>query len=207
VEITAPITCQSNRRLLYVGRLNRKKGIEELLRAIALLRRTTSRVTLDVVGTGNAAYTSKLRKLAHSLKLNRCITWHGYKPLHEIRSLYSSYGAVVVPSHQESFGLVALEALAGGVPLISTRSGGLSEFVDTSVAEVIPRITPLEISKSIRRFWLDTGRAEVRVANGRKRARHYEWRNVAERYARLFEQLRDAKRGDGVGGTPVETHS
>src|SRR6185312_2056230 len=122
------------------GRVVPSKGIEELLQAVARLSNYYPTISLDVIGTGSANYMSKLQALTQ---------WLGYKGHSSLLRMYSQYGAVVMPSKQESFGLVALEALANGIPLVSSRSGGLAEFVDSNVAEVIPHIAASDIAHAI----------------------------------------------------------
>jgi glycosyltransferase involved in cell wall biosynthesis len=177
------------RELLYVGRLIPLKGIEELLNAVAILARRRRSVRLHVVGSGPKNYTNRLKVLAHRLGLADKVTWHGYCPPDTMCKVYSSYGAVVMPSRRESFGLVALEALANRVPLISTTSGGLSEFVNEDVAQIIPKVEARTIASAVRRMWKDRESTMKRVEEGFKAAEQYSWEIIVSRYLELFGQL------------------
>lgn len=181
----------NRKRLLYVGRLTPKKGIEELLEAVALLANGKSKVSLDVVGTGSRTYTAKLKAKARRLRLRGRVKWLGFRNPAEVQRLYPRYGAVVVPSKQESFGLVALEALANQTALISTRSGGLEQFVNNEVAEVIPRVGKREIATAIRQVWSDEALTRSRIEAGVSVANRYSWSRAGEAYKSLFRKLVD----------------
>lgn len=176
-------------QLLFVGRLVSSKGIKELLQAVAQLSKRYPEARLDVVGTGSERRRSMMKTMAHDLGISNKVRWQGYKSPKQVRNMYPFYGAVVVPSRQESFGLVALEAMAVGVPLISTRSGGLAEFVDTSVAEIISQVNSTAIARAIENTWKDKSRTRDRVDAGRKRAMGYRWSQVATRYKKFFLSL------------------
>ncbi|MCL6598869.1 MAG: glycosyltransferase family 4 protein [Alicyclobacillus macrosporangiidus] len=176
-------------RLLFVGRLVPGKGVESLLRAVAILRRRGLSVQLDVVGRGSRAYTQHLQRMAQRLGIAHRVRWLGFRRPSAVPQMYLSHDVVVVPSRQESFGLVALEAMAWGVPLVSTRSGGLADFVDHQVAEVIPRTTGLAVANAVHRIVRRPEAALAYVEEARRRAERYAWPRVAERYADLFAEI------------------
>lgn len=190
INRTAKPNNQQRTSLLFVGRLTSQKGIQELLTAVGLLSRHTPYVSLMIVGQSSSqAFQSLLLQLVRKHKLEKQVKWLGFVPPHRLQKVYASCGAVIVPSKQESFGLVALEALANGVPLVSTRSGGLSQFITSDVAQVIPRVTAPAIAQSIISMWRDTSRTEKRVQQGIVLSKKYEWRKIALRYLALFQKL------------------
>jgi glycogen synthase len=189
VHVTSTGGGTDRHHLLNVGRLVRSKGIEKLLHAVSILSIKHSRVTLNIVGTGTSTYRKRLLSLARKHQITSRIRWLGFKKPEQVQKLYSSYGAVVVPSPNESFGLVALEALANNVPLVSTRSGGLSEFVTSDVAEVIHQVKGEDIALAIENMWKNNELTNQRVVEGRKLALKYTWSNVAARYHRLFRSI------------------
>lgn len=107
--------------LLYAGQLLRGKGVQILLRALALMQRPR---TLDVVGTGNME--TELRALADSLGIAKRVRWRGFSD--DVPAWMAAAACVVVPSvWQEPYGLVAAEAVALGRPVIASDIGGLPE--------------------------------------------------------------------------------
>lgn len=176
-------------RLLYAGRIVPQKGIEPLLKAVAILKRKHPKVSLDLVGKGPRGYTNRLKRMSKKLGISSRVHWLGHFPPQRMQRLYAHHGAVIMPSTRESFGLVALEALASSTPLVSTRAGGLSEFVNDRVAETIPRATEASIANAIQRMWKQRKLTSRRVAAGRKLAEKYTWRRAASRYLRQFRRI------------------
>ncbi|WP_082614686.1 glycosyltransferase family 4 protein [Paenibacillus sp. Soil787] len=189
--------------LLYVGRLTAIKGIKELLNAISLLKKSNHQIKLDIVGEGSKAYTIKLKKIAQKLNINKNVKWIGkLKPM-AVQRLYSSYGAVIVPSRHESFGLVAMEAMANGAPLVSTRKGGLHSFVNMNNASVIRTVTASSIASSIREIWRNPDVTMSRVRMAKETANRYGWIKVSNQYLSLFSKYAKGRRIN-VACTPLE---
>lgn len=187
-----PVSKHSNgapNQLLYVGRLIPSKGVEPLIKAVALLSRDRKHVHLTVCGTGTTSYRKKLRALTRQAGVAKRIRWVNDYPHDAVQRMYASYGAVIVPSKTESFCLVALEAMANGVPLVSTVSGGLKEFVNSRNAQIIRSVDSVNIARAVKAFWNDPSRTKRRVINARSTAARYRWPAIARRYVSLFAGL------------------
>jgi len=193
VEVKPTIRKAPRHRLFFAGRIVRSKGIEELLHAVAALAKQYPDIRLDVAGTGSKMYLRKLHALCDSLKIRSNVKWLGFQSHEKLLKMYGSYSAVVMPSKQESFGLVAMEALATGVPLVSTQAGGLAEFVDRGVAEVISKPTANEITRAIQQMWNNSKETKERVKKGLERAYKYRWSHIAAHYQIIFEQCKKAE--------------
>ena len=123
--------------ILYVGRLAPIKGLETLLDAIALLARGGRRVRLVVVG-GDAdeprdSHEAGLRARITTLGIGDLVSFAGPQPQETLRTHYVAADVTVLPSHYESFGMVALEAMACGSPVVASRVGGLTTTVRDGV--------------------------------------------------------------------------
>jgi hypothetical protein len=116
--------------LLVVGRLSVNKGQDVAIRAVAMLVARGCDVVLDLVGgvfPGYEQHERELVGLVEELGLRERVRFLGYRD--ELRSSYAEADIVLVPSRMESFGLVAVEAMASGRPVIASAVGGLAEIV------------------------------------------------------------------------------
>jgi glycogen(starch) synthase len=113
-------------RILYVGRVDDRKGIETLIRAVS---RLTPEYSLDIVGRGGHDYVESLRTLAADCGIGERVRF-GVADRSELRAKYAAADACVFPSEwDEPFGLVPLEAMACGTPVIASGTGGSAEFL------------------------------------------------------------------------------
>lgn len=114
-------------RLAYVGRLDRQKGVDT---AVAALAQLPGEATLAVWGTGDDGYVSEMRALAGELGVGERVRFAGFADTERLLEAYDDCDVVVFPVRwEEPFGLVPLEAMGVGRPVVSTARGGTSEFV------------------------------------------------------------------------------
>jgi glycosyltransferase involved in cell wall biosynthesis len=114
-------------RLAYVGRIDRQKGIDTAVSALAHLPPVA---TLTVWGTGDDRYIAEMKELAHRLGVSERVRFEGFAAGDRLRSAYEDADVVVFPVRwNEPFGLVPLEAMGTGRPVITTSRGGTAEFV------------------------------------------------------------------------------
>lgn len=116
--------------VLYVGRLEPLKGLDILVRAVADLAMADTTRLLVVGGDPDSdELVGELGSLARSVGVAERVTFAGSVPQQELPWYYSAADVLVLPSHYESFGMVALEAMACGTPVVVSRVGGLKTFV------------------------------------------------------------------------------
>lgn len=183
-----------SKHLLYAGRLVRNKGLPQLIDALQKLRCQHPETQLSIIGTGTEVYCNKLRLRARRNRVASAIHWLGKYQHHELQAAYRRFAAVVMPSRHESFGLVALEALAHGVPLVATRAGGLGRVVTSAVAQVIPEVDGEAIASAITAMWEAPELTRARVTAGKALALKYQWSRAAAKYASLFQHLCEQSR-------------
>jgi len=113
-------------KLLYCGRLDHKKGLRELIRALALLSLQGQPCRLDVAGAMIDPVYSELLQLANALGVGHLITWHGFVPFgSELFAFYQRADVFVLPTYSEGFPFVFWEAAANCCPVITTSVGGI----------------------------------------------------------------------------------
>ena len=177
--------------LLYVGRIAPIKGLETLLDAVATLSARASGVRLLVVG-GEAdepadGHEAALRRRLEALGLGEIVRFLGPQPQPALRDFYVAADAVVLPSYYESFGMVALEAMACGTPVIASRVGGLTTTVRDGVTGfLVPEGAAAALVQAIDRL---LGDPDLRWRTGREGvawAAQHRWPCVAEALCREY---------------------
>jgi glycosyltransferase involved in cell wall biosynthesis len=173
-------------RLLFVGRLNAQKGIEMLLRAIAV---TTNKPMLDVVGDGPDE--ARLKALAAELEIADRVRWIGALPQQQLTEYYRSATALVVPSVNEGLGLVAVEAQLCETPVIAFDSGGLSDVVSNQRTGILVEdISASALAAAIDSLLASPDRGAALGAAGRLHAlATFAPESVARRYATIYRTL------------------
>jgi len=111
--------------LLFVGRFYHRKRVPVLLRAASILRERLPELRVRIVGNGpcNTAW----RTLARELRLDSVVTWLGDVSRAQLAEEYNRAGAFCLPSVQEGFGIVLLEAMAAGKPIVASRAAAIPE--------------------------------------------------------------------------------
>jgi len=117
------------KNILFVGRIEPLKGIDKLLMAMTHLKQQGLRL-LVVGGDGHGQYeVERLQRLSRGLRIQDSVTFLGVIKQEELPFFYSAADVCVVPSYYESFGLVALESLACGTPVVATKVGGVESVI------------------------------------------------------------------------------
>jgi len=114
-------------RLLFVGRFYRRKRVDVLLRATAALAKRIPDLELRIVGNGPCA--ARWRALAGDLKLGGAVSWLGDVSRSQLADEYRACDLFCLPSVQEGFGIVLLEAMAAGKPIVASRAAAIPEVV------------------------------------------------------------------------------
>jgi D-inositol-3-phosphate glycosyltransferase len=178
--------------LLYVGRLQPIKGLETLLEAMT---RVDGGSKLLIIGGDQDepenGHGARLRARVSALGLGRRVHFLGAQPQRRLRLFYAAATATVMPSYYESFGMVALEAMACGSPVVASRVGGLTTTIQDGVTgHLVPEGDPAALAQHLSRLLGDeTERDRLGRAATRWAAEH-RWPCVAESICRLYSELR-----------------
>jgi glycosyltransferase involved in cell wall biosynthesis len=151
-------------RLLYVGRIDRRKGIDTAIRTLAEL---PDDATLDVIGRGDDAHLTELRGMASGLGITDRVSFR-VAERGDLAAAYASADALLfLPRWDEPFGLVALEAMACSTPVIATGTGGSGEFlIDGANCLRVPVDDAERVAAAVRRLEGDAGLRARLVSGG-----------------------------------------
>lgn len=202
-EARARLNLPDDRHLvLFVGRIESLKGIDILLQAISRLVQSSpswkDRLRLYIIGgdflspgeEGERQEFLRLWQLCAELGLSKQVSFLGAKEQEILPWYYSAADVVVMPSFYESFGLVALEAMACGTPVIASRVGGLAQLVqDGKTGFLVPSGDSASLAYKLARLLQDDGLRAEMGAQASSQARQYAWPKVAPQIAKLYHQL------------------
>ena len=163
-------------RILCVAHLYPRKGIDTLLRAFAPLR---GRAFLRVVGVGPER--SRLEQLAHDLAIAERVHFLGHLPFPALTAEYRNASIFALPSAQEGFGIVFLEAMASSLPVVAGRAGAIPEVVTEGVTALL--VDPEDeagLTKSLERLLDDPAQRKTMGAAGLVRVQRYDAPVVAQ---------------------------
>ncbi|MDD3718565.1 MAG: glycosyltransferase family 1 protein [Actinomycetota bacterium] len=184
--------------IAYVGNLHPRKNLATLLEAFALLRERGLEHRLAVIGGGGLGKlnNTEYRKLAFrvdDLGLGDEVVFTGYVPDERLRSLLASADMLVFPSIYEGFGLPPLEAMACGVPVITSRRASLPEVVGDAALLLEDPLEAEEIAARVEEVISDHVLRSRLVEGGRERARIFTWEKAAAQvmdiYKRVMEEV------------------
>jgi glycosyltransferase involved in cell wall biosynthesis len=162
---------RGKRILLFLSRIDRKKGIELLLEAFADVQKEIENLVLVIAGSGDPAYESSLRSKAELLGINELVVWTGFVSGKDKAAVLDAAEIFVLPSYSENFGIAAAEAFAAGKACVLSDQVGLSDDAQRANAAVVIRCDTNELADALKKLLADPAK---RLAIG----------NAAQQFAR-----------------------
>ena len=187
--------------ILFVGRIEPLKGLDVLLKALAILKDSGlfsfCPHYLAVIG-GDTDISepemnvemAHLQDLRKELCLEDLVVFLGKRSQDTLPYYYSAAEVVVMPSHYESFGMVALEAMACGTPVIASQVGGLAYLIQDNVTGfVVPDSEPEGLANKISMLLQDKNLREKFGRQGAEYSKDYSWENIADKVIDLYQNI------------------
>lgn len=173
-------------QLLYLGRLEYEKGIHDAIAALPRIRRTHPGTTLTIAGEGTQL--DWLVEQARKQKVLKATSFAGHLGHDALVRMLHTADAAVLPSHYEPFGIVALEAAATGIPLVTSDVGGLGEAViDGQTGLCYPPRDVAALAAAVRSVLDDPQAARQRAIAARERlTSEFEWHTIADETAQVY---------------------
>ncbi|MEM2369302.1 MAG: glycosyltransferase family 4 protein [Candidatus Bathyarchaeia archaeon] len=177
----------SERIVLFIGRLVPQKGVEYLIMAAPKIFERHPETRIIVVGNGWIK--DRLQGLAYSTGYPHRIMFLGFLSDQDLTELTMSSDVLVIPSVYEPFGIVALEGMAAGVPVVASNVGGLAEIIEHDRTGFLAyKESPDSIAWGVNKILSDPGYAHWLVQNAKRKVYEmYSWKAVARRTVEVYE--------------------
>nr|AFK65455.1 glycosyltransferase group 1 family protein [Paenibacillus mucilaginosus K02] len=201
--MTARLGLQGRRVLLYVGRLIPIKGVHHVLEAMPRIVQEVPNAVLLIVGSAfygskrTTPYVRRLHRMAKRMKEH--VRFIPYVPHGEVADWFRLADVLVVPSgRREAFGLVNVEAMAAGVPVVATHAGGIPEIIEEGVTGLTVRLSSIGEELPERLAWLlrdEEAACRMGMMSVERVLEHFTWERTAERWLALYAELLPGKPG------------
>lgn len=180
--------------ILCVGRLYYRKGLTTLLRSIPRVVQKSADVRVLISGEGFKRNKENLQELAEKLKIDDSVTFLGYFPDERLPELYATADLFVLPALYENFPFAILEAQSTGLPVISTKVGGIPEFlINNKNGLLVDPGDPEQLAQAILILLRDLALAEQLGRCGRRRVEEkFAWPAIADQVVGLYRRLSKA---------------
>jgi len=175
-------------KLLTVGRLSVSKRIELLVSVVELIRKQFPNATLKIAGGGGLE--NQLRQLIKDKGMENCIAMLGIVPAEEMPELYRKSDIFVSASLQEGMSNAMLEAMASGIPIVTTRCEGVQELIaDNGI--VVEKADAKSIADAVMNLAKDEQAYNTMRVAARKQAENFSWQRVAEEYLKHYQSIKN----------------
>jgi D-inositol-3-phosphate glycosyltransferase len=191
--------------ILFVGRIEPLKGLDTLIRAVACLhlKNLHEPVKLAIIGGDPEAEPDdmteemiRIQNLCDELTVGKMVAFLGKQDQGTLPYYYSAAEVVVMPSYYESFGLVALESMACGTPVIASQIGGLAFLVQDGVTGfTVPTEDPTALCEKLSALIGDDSLRQRMGRAAAKYAKNYDWKKIAGRILGIYEELIKQQKG------------
>jgi glycogen(starch) synthase len=178
----------NDKLVVYIGRLVPQKGVEYLIKAVPQIVRQHGEAKFLVSGDGWSR--SHLEDMAASTGHGNKIRFLGFISDSERVELLKSGDALVIPSIYEPFGIVALEGMAAGIPIVASNVGGLSEIIENDRTGMLAyKENPESIAWCVSKVLSDDGYSKWLTQNAKKKVDEvYSWESVAKKVTEVYER-------------------
>lgn len=185
---------EEQRIILCVGRLYYRKGLTTLLRSIPQVVQKFADVRFLISGEGFKRNEENLRELAEKLNIDDSVTFLGYFPDERLPDLYAAADIFVLPALYENFPFAILEAQSTELPVISTKVGGIPEFlINNENGLLVDPGDPEQLAQVIMVLLQDPALAEQLGRCGRRRVEEkFAWPAIADQVVGLYRRLSKA---------------
>jgi glycosyltransferase involved in cell wall biosynthesis len=176
--------------ILFLGRINFKKGLDLLVPAFVQVLRKLPQARLAIVGPDNEGYGSRVRHWCRERRIEEKVVFVGHLEREDVKRAYVDADVFVLPSYAENFGMTIVEAMACGCPVIISDQVNIWREVMDAGAGIVVKLDPGQIANAICYVLENNGEAQIMGTKGRWAAQgRYAWPHIIEKLTRIYEEL------------------
>jgi glycosyltransferase involved in cell wall biosynthesis len=183
--------------LLHVGSLTPRKGVDNIIKALAFINKTVRKVRLLVVGgemvtsEKEAAEVARLKQLAADEGITANVTFTGYKRRELLKYYYAAADVFISTPWYEPFGITPLEAMACGTPVIGSNIGGLRYTIaDGETGTLVPANDPVALARTVYSLFVDAEKMlDMSEAAIERVNRYFTWEKVSNAIGDIYEEV------------------
>jgi D-inositol-3-phosphate glycosyltransferase len=176
--------------ILYVGRVEPLKGLRQMLKALPLIA-SQKPLRLMIVGGDehNKDELATLKDMSRELHIEDRIAFVGSVPQEKLPLFYSAADLCIIPSYYESFGMVALESLACGTPIVTTDVGGMKGVASyDEIGYLLKDNSPNQLATGISRILSQNGETAQHIKSRRAAIAQFAWPNIADKILQAYHR-------------------
>jgi len=174
-------------KLLFVGRLAKQKNIPLLINSLKkIIDKNDFNIELHVVGDGEEK--NKIALLIKALKLDDKVILHGSLIGNRLYQIYSNSDIFILPSAYESFGIVLIEAMASGLPIVVSDIPAVGNVIENEKTGLLTKLTPEDFSKAIETMITNSELREGLIRNGLKEVKKYDWDKIVSKFECIYKE-------------------
>jgi glycosyltransferase involved in cell wall biosynthesis len=181
---------ESSNNILFVGRVEKIKGVRYLIEAVPLIIKKIPNIQLYIVGDGHEK--NSLFKLVNDIGLSNNIHFIGWQKNEDLKRYYKIASVIIIPSiWPENFPSVCLEAMSFGRPVIGTRVGGIPEIIDDKVnGYLVKPKDSVQIAEKVTKLLLDKNLLKFMSKNARIKSEKYNVENYVTEIEEVYQDIR-----------------
>ena len=180
----------NDRLVVAVGILHERKGFQYLIKAVSLIKKQYENIKLVLIG-GDGGYRGELKELTKQLQVEDEVAFTGFLDSKMKLMAMSEAEIFAIPSLVEPFGLVALEAMACGRPIVAARVGGLAEVLEEGKTNLMMEPGNAEALADVIVRLINNKELRLRLSrNAREEVKKYDWKTIGQKYLKVYSNLK-----------------
>lgn len=187
--------------ILFLGRVDFKKGIDLLIHSFAQVLREIPKARLAIVGPDSSGYLQKVHLWCNELNIDNEVIFINHLEPAQVKEAYVDANVFILPSYNENFGITVIEAMACKCPVIISDQVNIWREIQNGSAGIIIQLSVNKLTKAVTKILNDPEEAQIMGISGRILAKdQYDWNSIVARYTELYVSMVDGSFNKKMAG-------